>query len=114
MSGDEHATLIDNHQQRPDDNGDGSDTSAVRTVQADSERFDRGSPARRAVYSVGGAWCCIWSIRTIVAHRLPAGHSRHPQTGEATLMHAAIEAAWSATTPWPILTSSATLRSVTR
>ncbi|MDA8368185.1 MAG: hypothetical protein M0Z62_14735 [Actinomycetota bacterium] len=55
MSGDEHATLIDNHQQRPDDRGDHTDASTVRAVQADSERFDSGSPAWRAVYSVEGA-----------------------------------------------------------
>ena len=113
MSRDEHATLIDTHQQRPDDCGDQSDASTVRAVQADGERFRSGSPARRAVCSVEGAWCCIWTSRTIVAHRLPGRHSRHSQTGEVTLMHAAIDAAWSATTPWPILTSSATRGSVT-
>jgi len=62
------------------------------------------------------------SGRSLVAHLcqgddrppwLPGGHSWHPQIGEVTLMHAAIDAAWSATTPWPILTSSATRGSVT-
>jgi cytochrome oxidase Cu insertion factor (SCO1/SenC/PrrC family) len=113
MSRDEHATLVDAHQQRPDDRGDQSDASSVRAVQADSERFGSGSPARRAVCSVEEVWCCIWTSRTIIARRLPGHHSWHPQTGEVTLMHAAIDAAWSATTPWPIPTSSATRGSVT-
>jgi hypothetical protein len=55
MSGEEHATLIDAHQQRPDDRGDQCDASTVRAVQADGDRFGSGSPARRPVDSVEGA-----------------------------------------------------------
>ena len=93
MSRGEHATLIDPHQQRPDDDGDQSDSSTVRAVQAGGDCFGSGSPARRAVHSVEGAWCCIGTSRAIVARRPPGGHSWHSQTGEETLMYAAIEAA---------------------
>jgi hypothetical protein len=50
----------------------------------------------------------------IIVIRLPGGHSWPSPAGEAIRVHAAIDAAWSATTPWPIPISSATRGSATR